>query len=307
MFWIRPLVLPLALLIDRIAGDPRSRLHPVALLGSFIGWWGRPGHYAPDSQRIAGIFMWMVTAALFTIPFLLAELLLPPLALLVAGPILLKVCLAWRSLEEHAVGVENALASGLDQGRAEVQNMVSRNSGTLSGEQVRSAAYESVSENLVDSIASPLCYYAIFGLPGAAVFRAANTMDAMLGYRDERERLGWFSARADDVLNYIPARITTAVLLIYFAARGRFSPAFECLRRDGRKRPGYNGGLPMAVIAGGTGTRFEKPGVYTIGPGEKTLAAAGPEILSAVHACTLILTLVLMGVLMFLALTVACI
>lgn len=304
MFWIRPLVLPLALLVDRLIGDPHSRFHPVALLGSFIGWWGRPGRYSRGTQRAMGVIMWVVTIILFATPFLLVELLLPWFVLIVAGPVLLKTCLAWRSLEEHAIGVEKALALGLDEGREKVQYMVSRNSETLSSEQVRSAAYESVSENLVDSIVSPICYFALFGLPGAAAFRAANTMDAMLGYRDERARLGWFSARADDVLNYIPARITTVLLLCYFGAKGRLFPALECLRQDGRKRPGFNGGLPMAVIAGGTGTMFEKPGAYSIGPGEISLTEAGPEILSAVRVCTLTLTLLMM-VLMFLALPVA--
>lgn len=304
MFWIRPLVLPLALLVDRVIGDPHSQFHPVALLGSFIGWWGRPGRYAPYAQYAVGVIMWIITAILFATPFLIAEYCLPWYALLIAGPLLLKTCLAWRSLEDHAIDVEKALVHGLADGREKVQYMVSRNPGTLSTEQVRSAAYESVSENLVDSIVSPICYFAVFGLPGAAVFRAANTMDAMLGYRDERARLGWFSARADDVLNYIPARITAALLLCYFAARGRFSPALECLRKDRSKRPGFNGGLPMAVIAGGTGTRFNKPGVYSIGPGEKSLEEAGPDILNAVRVCTLAFTLLVM-VLMFLALPVA--
>jgi len=303
MFWIRPLVMPLALLVDRIAGDPHSRLHPVALLGSFISLWGRPDRYPVALQRTVGAAMWIATVILFSIPFILAEHFLPWFVILVAGPVLLKSCLAWRSLEEHALSVERALGAGLDDGRLEVKNLVSRDSSGLSREQVLSAAYESVSENLVDSIVSPLCYYTVFGLPGAAVFRAANTMDAMLGYRDERERLGWFSARADDALNYLPARLTAAVLLLYFAARGRFGPARECLQRDGRARPGCNGGLPMAVMAGGTGTRFEKPGVYSIGPGDRTLAEAGADILSAARACTLIVTLLLM-VLMFLALLV---
>lgn len=303
MFWIRPLVLPIALLIDRIIGDPHSRLHPVAVLGAFIGWWGKPSRYPVVLQRAAGACMWVVTVLLFSLPFILAELLLPWFVLLVAGPVLLKSCLAWRSLEEHALSVERALRSGLDEGRGKVQYLVSRDPAHLTKEQVLSAAYESVSENLVDSIVSPLCYYAVFGLPGAAAFRAANTMDAMLGYRDERERLGWFPARADDVLNYIPARLSAALLLCYFACRGRFAPALDCLRKDGKKRPGVNGGLPMAVMAGGTNTRFEKPGVYSIGQGNRTLAEAGTEILSAARACTIMVALLLM-VLMFLALLI---
>ncbi|MEM2124666.1 MAG: adenosylcobinamide-phosphate synthase CbiB, partial [Methanolinea sp.] len=263
MLLSRAATIPLALLVDRVTGDPRSRFHPVALLGRFIALWGDPRHYPRGFQRAAGAAMWGVTAALFSAPFLLAEVLLPGLSVLLVSPFLLKVCLAWRSLEEHAGEVERALSAGIERGREQVRYIVSRETRDLTEEQVRSAAYESLAENVVDSVVSPLFYYALLGLPGAAVYRAANTMDAMLGYRDERERIGWFSARADDVLNYVPARLAAAVLLAYFAARGRFRPAWECLRRDGKKRPGFNGGLPMAAIAGGCGIRFEKPGAYT--------------------------------------------
>lgn len=109
----------------------------------------------------------------------------------------------------------------------------------------------------------------------------------MLGYRDERARIGWFSARADDVANFIPARVTGLILLAYFAAKGRFAPpAYAALRRDAKKRPGFNGGIPMAVIAGGVGIRLEKPGAYTIGgDAEQTLAeGGGAGIVSAVRA-----------------------
>lgn len=304
MVWTRVVVLPLSLLIDRITGDPESRYHPVALLGRFIGWWGRPALFSEPIQLPVGVLMWIVTAGIFALPFLLAEIYLPWFLAVFGAPLLLKSCLAWRSLETHAQSVIEALSLGVEPGRTKVKFLVSRDTANLTEEQVLSAAYESVTENLVDSIASPLCFYAAFGLPGAAVYRAANTMDAMLGYRDERVRLGWFSARADDVLNYIPARITAGLLLLYFAALGRFRPSWRCLRQEGGRRPGFNGGLVMAVMAGGAGIRFDKPGAYTIGPGDRTLAEAGPEILSAIRICTLVLTLLLMAVLMFLALSI---
>jgi len=304
MLIARAAVIPLSLLVDRVTGDPHSRFHPVALLGQFIALWGDPRRYRPALQRSAGVVMWVVTVVLFSLPFLLAEVLLPWYALLVFAPFLLKACLAWRSLEEHVQAVEQALSVDLSRGREQVRYMVSRDPGGLSEEQVRSAAYESLSENLVDSIVSPLFYYALLGLAGAAAYRAANTMDAMLGYRDERERLGWFSARVDDVLNFIPSRLAVAVLLLYFAFRGRYSAAAQCLHQDGKKRPGFNGGLPMAVIAGGCGTRFEKPGVYTIGPGGKSLGDAGPDILAAARAGTLLTAAILMLIPIFLALLV---
>ena len=149
-----------------------------------------------------------------------------------------------------------------------------------------------MTENLTDSIISPLLFFLVFGLPGAAVYRAANTMDAMLGYRDERERIGWCAARMDDILNFIPARITVLLLLLYFALKGRFGPAWRMMRRDGNKRPGFNGGIVMAAMAGGVGIRFEKPGVYTIGDGERTLDEGGADILAATRAVTVMFAII---------------
>jgi adenosylcobinamide-phosphate synthase len=285
-------ILLLSLLVDRIIGDPESRYHPVALLGACIGWWGRPSAWPAGVQRGAGIVMWVVTAGLFALPFFLAGYYLPWFLLIILGPFLLKICLAWRSLEEHARAVEDALSHDIMDGRTRAALMVSRDTSHLSGEQVLSAAYESLSENLVDSIIAPIFYFGLFGFAGAALYRAANTMDAMLGYRDERQKIGWFSARMDDLLTYIPARITGGFLILYFALRGRFFPAFEALKHDRKKRPGINGGIPMAVMAGGIGTRFEKPGVYSIGPGERSLKESGPDIISASRAVVLGFSLV---------------
>ena len=160
-----------------------------------------------------------------------------------------------------------------------------------------------MTENLTDSIVSPLLFFSVFGLAGAATYRAANTMDAMVGYRDERERIGWFAARMDDLFNFIPARITVLLLVVYFAFRGRLLPAVRMMRRDGRNRPGFNGGIVMAAMAGGIGIRFEKPGVYTIGDSDRTLEEAAPDMFRAVRAVTLMVvilavcTLFLLGVL----------
>jgi adenosylcobinamide-phosphate synthase len=235
--------------------------------------------------------MWFITAAAFTIPFLLAAFLLPWYLLILAGPLLLKICLAWRSLEEHARTVDEAVVLDITRGRCEAARVVSRDTSNLTKDQVLSAAYESLSENLVDSIIAPVFYFGLLGLAGAALYRSANTMDAMLGYRDERERIGWFSARMDDILTYLPARITGGFLLLYFACRGRFGPAYEGLKQDRRKRPGINGGIPMAIMAGGTGVRFEKPGVYQMGKGERSLHDAGPDIVAAVRVVTLAFSL----------------
>ena len=280
-------VLAAALVLDRLIGDPHSSLHPVALVGRLIGWWGRPGRYPPGLQRAAGVVFWCVTVVVFAAPFFLFLKFAPFFIAIIGAPLLLKCCFAWRSLEDHTTAVVGALHRGTDTGRESVQMLVSRDTSSLSDEQILSAAYESMTENLTDSITAPLFYYSLLGLTGAAVYRAANTMDAMLGYRDERERLGWWPARMDDVLSFLPARMSVLFLLLYFATRGRFATAYRVMRRDGRNRPGFNGGIVMAAMAGGVGIRFEKPGVYTIGDAERPLAEGGAGIRSAVRAAAL--------------------
>ena len=294
------IVLFAALLVDRLIGDPHSAWHPVALIGRFIGWWGKPELYSPKIQRFTGVVLWLVTIVLFAVPFYCFATLAPWYLYLFIAPFLLKCCFAWRSLEEHIIAVVNALKDGVETGREKVKLLVSRSTANLDREHILSAGYESMTENLTDSIISPLFFFCLFGITGAAIFRAANTMDAMLGYRDERERIGWCAARMDDILNYIPARITALLLLLHFAQKGRFSQALLVMRRDGKNRPGFNGGVVMAAMAGGAGVRFEKPGMYTIGDSERTLDEGGKDILEATRMVTLMFALIGVGTLFLL-------
>ncbi len=133
------------------------------------------------------MLFWLVTAILFALPFYCFAVFTPWYLYLVIAPFLLKCCFAWRSLEEHTLAVVAALKDGVQNGREQVKMLVSRDTANLEREHILSAGYESMTENLTDSIISPLFYFSLFGLVGAAIFRAANTMDAMLGYRDERD------------------------------------------------------------------------------------------------------------------------
>lgn len=277
-----------AILIDRLIGDPKVAFHPVALLGRVIARWAKPGVWSPTSARAVGAGLWIATVLLFVVPFLFVEVFASWYILLILGPILLKFTFAWRALEEHCQAAVAVVSRDLTQARECVGMIVSRETGSLSSEQVRSAAYESTAENLVDSIIAPLFYFGLFGLPGAALYRAANTMDAMVGYKDWRERLGWCAARADDILSYFPARIAGALLLVWFICRGRAREAWRVYLRDGSLRPGPNGGIPIALLAGGVGVRFEKPGVYMIGDPIRSLEEAGYEVIAAVQGVSLL-------------------
>ncbi|WP_319377996.1 adenosylcobinamide-phosphate synthase CbiB [uncultured Methanocorpusculum sp.] len=287
-------ILFFGLVIDRLIGDPRSTYHPVALIGRFIGLWGRTNYYHPRTERFIGICGWLLTVSVAILPCLLILLYTPWYISLPLYILALAFCIGWRSLEEHVGAVETALTLGEEEGRKAVGYLVSRDTKNLTFEQIRSGAYESAAENLVDSIIAPIFWFVVFellfgmGILGAVLFRSANTMDAMLGYKDERIRLGWFPARMDDILAYLPARITGAVLLLIFLLKGRIKQAWYIFKHDRKLRPGFNGGIPMSLIAGGCGVMFEKPGVYQIGYPEQTLEEGGKKIISTIRWCTAI-------------------
>lgn len=288
------IILFLGLVIDRLIGDPRTRFHPVALLGNLIGFWGRTNFYPKSLERVIGILGGAVTVAAAFVPCVLLYLFAPKAVFVIFSILALAFCIGWRSLEEHVASVEDALSKGEEEGRRAVSFLVSRDTKKLTFEQIRSGAYESAAENLVDSIIAPIFWFVVFeiifgaGIFGAVLFRCANTMDAMLGYQDERIRIGWFAARADDVLAFIPARVTGFLLLVIFAFKGTAGDALKCYRKDRKKRPGFNGGTPMSLIAGGCGICFEKPGMYKIGEEKRTLAEGGRSIISVMRWTTVL-------------------
>ena len=278
----------LALAIDRWCGEPPARVHPVVWMGGWLGFAGR--QVAPMAARtpqprlrpfVAAALAWWAGAALAVAAAVALEQAalrhLPTWLAALALGVLLKPLLAWRMLREEVRAVESALAVSLDAGRERLARLVSRDVQALDAAAVRESALESLAENLNDSVVAPLLWFALLGLPGAALYRFANTADAMWGYRGERGGRDWtwagkWAARADDVLSWLPARIT-ALLLALAAARW---PAG--LAREAAHTPSPNSGWPMAAAALLLGVRLGKPGVYALNPaGAAPVAADTPR------------------------------
>ncbi|HYF18617.1 MAG TPA: adenosylcobinamide-phosphate synthase CbiB [Ramlibacter sp.] len=266
-------MLLLAFGLDRWFGEPPVRWHPVVWMGRYLGWAG--SRIAPEgSQRsgtagsfAAGAVGWCAGAVLVGAAALLVNALLqllhPVLAALV-GAAVLKPMFSWRLLHDEVAAVEQGLSQSTGQGRERLQRLVSRDVTALDDAQVRESAIESLAENLNDSVVAPVFWFLLAGLPGAMLYRFANTADAMWGYRGLRGGRDWtwagkWAARADDVLSWLPARLTA--LLLAVAAGGL---RVAQLAREAPATPSPNGGWPMGAMALALGVRLRKPGVYAL-------------------------------------------
>jgi adenosylcobinamide-phosphate synthase len=188
----------------------------------------------------------------------------------------LKCMFAIKGLGAAGRTVGAALHEGrLADARAGLASLCSRDAASLDESQVAAAAIESLAENLSDSFVAPLVAYAAFGLPGAVAYRAANTLDAMIGYRGRYEYLGKAAARLDDLLNLVPARLSAGLLLLAGAlTRADVAGGLRVLGRDRRATASPNAGWPMATMAGLLGVTLEKPGHYRLGDGAAAVAPA---------------------------------
>jgi adenosylcobinamide-phosphate synthase len=255
-------VLLFALILDVLLGEPPLRIHPVVLMGSVIEVMKR----LLGKGRTSGIILTVAVAVPFTLPLLLINHIQGPLNVLISS-LLLSAVISVRLLLTSAMEVGGFLNDDIEEARKKLSMLVSRDTSSLSGEQITSAAIETLTENITDSVTAPLFYFILLGLPGAFLYRVVNTLDAMVGYLDNENRdIGWFPAKLDDVLNYIPARITgflmvPAALLLGMNWRG----SLRILLRDARMTPSPNSGFTMAAAAGALSVQLEKPGVYVLG------------------------------------------
>jgi adenosylcobinamide-phosphate synthase len=273
-------VFGVAAAIDRILGDPPNRWHPVAWMGSFIRWGER---HAPAAGRAArfvyGAALVLAGTVVFTLPVVLlsivARRLGPVVYVVIAAPLLKTTFTHW-GLIRAAGTVERALQAGdlVEARRLVSWHLVSRDTSALTDELVAAAAVESVAENVTDGFVAPLCYFLLFGVPGAWVYRFCNTCDSMLGYRDpEHEYLGKFAARLDDLLNWAPARLTGLLMTsAAWLAREDATNAWRTMWRQRRRTASPNAGWTMCAMAGALNVTLEKVGHYRLEGGAAPLS-----------------------------------
>jgi adenosylcobinamide-phosphate synthase len=291
------LVLAAALVLDLAVGDPRSSLHPTAWIGRLIGAM-KPRMKGGSSKMelLNGSVAAIAIVALVTITtyyFLhVIEAILGAIGLIVVSIIMLKSTIAIKGMESHARSVIDALANrDIATARTRLAKIVGRDTSTLDEQHILSATVESIGESTVDGITSPLFYFAMFGIPGAFAYRAINTLDSMLGYKDSyHENIGWFSAHLDTIANYIPARITA--LLMVLAARiigADWKNSLFIMSRDKYNTPSVNGGWAIATIAGALRVRLEKIGYYSLGEGCEDLTVEHCEKAISIMKVTVLL------------------
>lgn len=260
-----------AFVVDLLIADPWWLPHPVRFFGRVIVFLEkviRSVARRPPALLLGGVFL----ALLLPLGvFWAAKLGLAALARwnqvvgLVAEVYLVATTLALKGLAVAAAEVRCSLVAGdLPVARARVAALVGRDTASLDAQGVVRATVESVAENTVDAVVAPLFYAFLGGAPLALAYRAVNTLDSMVGYRNEKYRyLGWASARLDDLANFLPARLAGALfVLAAVLLRGDWRRVWRTIRRDGRKHPSPNSGIPEAAVAGFLGVRLGGPATY---------------------------------------------
>jgi|Deesub1362A_J573_1020465.scaffolds.fasta_scaffold00251_39 adenosylcobinamide-phosphate synthase len=256
------LVLSLAIILDLLMGEPPSKIHPVVWMGKLAGFMDRIYPRRGRTDVFAGALVLLIVI-FFALGITFAVNLLPFSLSLIAEIYLVFSSISIRSMAEHAL---RCVGQNVEQNkqnrvrREEVAMIVSRDVEKLSEAQLSSAVIESTAENFVDGLFAPIFYYVILGLPGLMLYKAVNICDAMLGYKNEKYRyFGMVSARADDILNFIPARLSALLFILLKPS------AWRCITRFRKVK--LNGGYPMSGMAALLGVRLEKPGVYAINCG----------------------------------------
>ena len=251
-------------LLDLAVGDPEWFYHPVRLIGKYISFAeglarrGGPSVRALRRRAVAVASSTVLLTAAVTWGLLALLGLWGRWPRLIGMALISWMCLSARNLADEAEGVRRALDESLEAGRRRVARIVGRDTARLSRREVICATVETVAENLSDGVISPMLYLALGGPVLGMAFKAASTLDSMIGYLDEKYRdVGWFAARADDVWNYVPARLTALLMCLCAFPLGMDGPgAFRILRRDHKNHLSPNCAWPESAAAGALGVRL---------------------------------------------------
>jgi len=283
------------------------KLHPTVLMGNFTRKI-EPAFKNPNpaTEKFRGILLGLTVIATFTLPVFFGlwaictympgyGFYLNILIYALIGTLLLKMTLCIKLETDWAKATAQAIDAQNVEEAKKYAHFSRRDSRNLNGSQIGSAVIESMSENLIDFKLSPMMSFALFGVTGAIAFRAINTLDGMVGFKNkEYINMGWFSANLDNFVNFIPTRLT-ALLMIVAAAILHLDAknAWHIARRDHKKTPSRNHGWPMAAVAGALHIQLEKPGQYILGDAEEPVT--GRKILDSVRIRDV--TIVLWGLL----------
>jgi adenosylcobinamide-phosphate synthase len=271
-----------AICADFVLGDPRNKFHPVAWLGIIIQYF-KPKLKQESfntitvadvtrKERFRSVVFSILLIVLFGIAVHICAVAILHaigyIALVIFCALTLKITIAIKGMEKHAIAVMCALENGdLIQARFNLSMIVKRDTTNLDEQHIISATIESIGENIVDGITSPLFYYSFLGPTGAFSYRIINTLDSMLGYSDIYHKdIGWLPALLDTVANYLPSRITAAIMIIAAKiVRADWRKSIQILRRDHDKTSSRNAGYPMAAMAGALRINLEKINHYSLG------------------------------------------
>lgn len=273
-------IIMISVIIDMIIGEVPNKIHPVIFMGNVIR---KLKNYLPNT-KISGLLTILTTNFVFetiTLLILIICAYLNTWLFIIIASLILSTTFSINILMESVRNIQKDLEEDLDKARKSMSYLVSRNTEELTESRITSAAIETLTENITDSVVSPLFYTSIFsmffgiivGIIVAVIYRVSNTMDAMLGYKTkELINIGCYPAKLDDVLNYIPARITGYyVVLASFLLRYDYKQSYDVMKKFALKTPSPNSGYPMAAAAGALNIILTKEGVYELGYGTDEL------------------------------------
>lgn len=254
----------LAMFLDSLCGDPKSKLHPVVLIGDLITKLDKLLRKANDAPKLQVIKGGILVCVVLFVTYGLVQLLLAlvpnnTLSWILVNAVVLYFTISPRSLAEAGLEIKKYLLAGeLVSARHKVGWIVGRDTANLDTAEVTRATVETIAENTVDGVISPLFYFCIGGAPLAMLYRAVNTMDSMIAYKNEKYNFfGRIAAYTDDVFNYLPARITgILIVIIAMFLRLDYKGAWQMLKRDAKMHPSPNGGWSEAAVAGALGVQL---------------------------------------------------